>query len=124
MGAPGTYYSGTAKLTAPATLVPERHRHVRVRRTRPQVLGTVKFDALVFPVPADLPDYTTWNVGVGFTWKVFTLDLRYSGSDLSKSNCFIITGDPRATTGGTISTLNGGGRLQLVRRHLHRQAVG
>ena len=61
------------------------------------------------PTPADLPDYTTWNVGVGFTWKVFTLDLRYSDTNLSKSNCFILTGDNGAGVGGTVSTLNGGG---------------
>ena len=29
-------------------------------------------------------DYNTWNVGIGFTWKVFTLDLRYSDTDLSQ----------------------------------------
>jgi outer membrane biosynthesis protein TonB len=27
------------------------------------------------------PSYTNWNVGLAFTWKQFTLDLRYSDSD-------------------------------------------
>ena len=33
------------------------------------------------------PDYNTWNIGLGFTWKVFTLDLRYTDTDLSKEKC-------------------------------------
>lgn len=40
----------------------------------------------------NLPDYTTWDIGVGLTYKVFTLDLRYYDSDLSKSECNVITG--------------------------------
>ena len=38
-------------------------------------------------------DYNTWNVGVGFTYKVFTLDLRYSDTDLSKGDCNAFTSD-------------------------------
>ena len=33
------------------------------------------------------PEYTFWNAGVGFTYKAATLDLRYTGSDLSASGC-------------------------------------
>jgi uncharacterized protein (TIGR02001 family) len=40
-----------------------------------------------------LADYNTWNVGVGFTYKVFTLDLRYTDTDLSKANCQLFTSD-------------------------------
>ncbi|HEY0331743.1 MAG TPA: TorF family putative porin [Rhodopseudomonas sp.] len=40
-----------------------------------------------------LDDYNTWNVGIGFTYKVFTLDLRYSDTDMSKVNCQNITSD-------------------------------
>ena len=58
--------------------------------------GHDRRDPGVYVPAVDLPDYTTWNVGIGFTWKVFTLDLRYSDTDLSKTNCFVITGDPHA----------------------------
>jgi hypothetical protein len=52
----------------------------------------------VFSPPIDLPDYATWNVGLAFTFaKVFTLDLRYYDTDLSKEKCNVLTGDPRAT---------------------------
>ena len=47
------------------------------------------------------PDYNTWNVGVGFTWKVFTLDLRYYDTDMNKATCFAVGGDPKGFTNGT-----------------------
>ena len=43
-----------------------------------------------------LPDYTTWNVGFGWTWKVFTVDLRYIDTNLSKGDCNAFTGDHTA----------------------------
>jgi uncharacterized protein (TIGR02001 family) len=44
----------------------------------------------------DLPDYSYWSLGGGFTWKVFTLDLRYYDTDLSKAECNALTADPGA----------------------------
>ena len=46
-----------------------------------------------------LPSYTTWNIGVGWTWKVFTVDLRYIDTNLSKANCNAFTGDHTAAFG-------------------------
>jgi uncharacterized protein (TIGR02001 family) len=37
--------------------------------------------------PFAIPSYTTWNIGGGFTYKVFTLDLRYSDTSLSRLGC-------------------------------------
>ena len=31
--------------------------------------------------------YLNWDAGIGFTWKVLTLDLRYYDTNLSKSQC-------------------------------------
>ena len=39
------------------------------------------------------PSYNTWNIGIGFTYKVFTLDLRYSDTNLSKGDCNAFTSD-------------------------------
>ena len=39
-----------------------------------------------------LPDYNYWNVGASYTYKIATLDLRYHDSDLSRNECFLITG--------------------------------
>jgi hypothetical protein len=46
-----------------------------------------------------LPDYTTWNVGFGWTWKVFTVDLRYIDTNLNKGDCNAFTGDHTASPG-------------------------
>ena len=51
-----------------------------------------------FPLPA----YLNWNAGVTFARKMFNLDLRYYDTNLSKENCFVLTGDPNATPGGSI----------------------
>jgi hypothetical protein len=59
-------------------------------------LGTTDLVPVVFTPAINLPDYTTWNVGVAFSWKVFTLDVRYYDTNLSRLNCNILTGDPNA----------------------------
>ncbi len=66
--------------------------------------GIKRFDAIAFPAAGgwDLPSYAYWNAGVGFSWKVFTLDLRYHDTDLSKEECNVLTADPGANLGGTI----------------------
>jgi Bacterial protein of unknown function (Gcw_chp) len=102
-GAPGTYISGTVKYTAPATMaVGPLGWYVSGEFGR-QYLGTTdSFYSLTNTLSGPgikYADYDTWNVGLGLTWKVFTLDLRYSGTDLSKGNCNAFTGD--FTAGGT-----------------------
>jgi len=47
-----------------------------------------------------LPAYFNWNTGVTLKRKIFSLDLRYYDTNLSKENCFVFTGDPNATPGG------------------------
>ena len=40
------------------------------------------------PGPAFVdPSYTYWNVGIGFTYKAVTLDLRYHGTDQNRTQC-------------------------------------
>ncbi|MBX9644044.1 MAG: TorF family putative porin [Novosphingobium sp.] len=56
-----------------------------------------------------LKDYNTWNVGVGFTKSVFTLDLRYSSTDMSKGDCNALTSDFRANQFGNTTAANPGG---------------
>ena len=57
------------------------------------------------------PSYNTWNIGVGFTYKVFTLDLRYSDTNLSKGACNAFTSDYTASQAslGNVSLINPGG---------------
>ena len=103
-GAEGIYVSGNAKYTFPAHAsgvggyISGEIAHY--------FLGTT--DA--FYALTNLPDYYTWNIGFGITYKVFTLDFRYYDTDLSKANCNVLTGDHTATFGvGNITALNPSG---------------
>ncbi|TDR89879.1 TorF family putative porin [Enterovirga rhinocerotis] len=51
--------------------------------------------------PFALPDYNYGNVGISYTWEVFTLDVRYHTTDLSSTKCFALTGDPRGINSGS-----------------------
>lgn len=49
--------------------------------------------------PFSIPGYETWNIGLGFTYKVFTLDLRYSDTNLSTNGCIQFwNADPNVST--------------------------
>ena len=49
-----------------------------------------------------LPSYLNWQAGVTLSYKIFSLDLRYYDTNLSKENCFVLTGDPNARPGGAV----------------------
>ena len=101
-GADGTFAVVNAKVTMPSFNMPLLGRMKEIGwfisgEVGHYWLGTS--DAILGLV--DYPDYTTWNVGVAFTSGVFTLDLRYFDTDLTKQECFAVTGDLRGLTGGT-----------------------
>ena len=60
-------------------------------RDRSVVLPPELFQSIYFPTPVNLPDYNYWNVGVSYTYKNLTADLRYHDTDLSKTECFCFT---------------------------------
>jgi hypothetical protein len=96
-GFDSTYAAVNAKFTAPSNLFGSSGVGAYLSgEYGHQWLGTT--DA--FYAFTALPDYNTWNVGIGFTYKVFTLDLRYSDSDLSKESCNAITSDFGASYNG------------------------
>jgi hypothetical protein len=88
-GAWGNYTSVTGKYTAPAT-----------------IFGS---SGVGMYVSIHYADYDTWNIGIGFTYKVFTLDLRYSDTDLSKGNCSAFTGAFNASGNTNVTPINPGG---------------
>ena len=113
-GAPGEYLSLIVKYTAPANMAIAKDIgwYVSGEFGR-QWLGTSdSFYGLLNTAGGpgiDYADYNTWNIGVGFTWKQLTLDLRYSDTDLSKANCNAFTSDNTAVFNGSFSPINPSG---------------
>jgi Bacterial protein of unknown function (Gcw_chp) len=116
-GAWGNYASITAKYTAPSTIFGSSGVGVYVSGefgrqwfgTSDSFYGVISpgFPQYRFGIPE--PSYNTWNIGVGFTYKVFTLDLRYSDTDLSKGNCNAFTSDNTGRFDGSVTPINPGG---------------
>jgi hypothetical protein len=110
-GAEGEYASIVGKLTAPTTWMPNGIGAYVSGEFGRQWLGTSDafYGTAAFPGGINYADYNTWNVGVGFTWKVFTLDLRYSDTDMSKGDCTALTSDFKTTSLGTPTANNPNG---------------
>jgi hypothetical protein len=107
-GASGVFFGGTAKYTFNAWS----------NGVQPYVSGEVGhwdlgtsdsfygIPGTTFANGIPYKDYTTWNLGIGATWKVFTLDLRYIDTDLSKANCNAFTSDQTARFNNSFSPIN------------------
>ncbi len=98
-GAYGIYYTGNVTLTAPSTWFPNGIGAYASADLGYWQLGTS--DAF-YAVPAFLAgvpytSYWNWDAGIGFTWKIFTLDLRYYQSSLTKAECNVFTSDQTAS---------------------------
>jgi Bacterial protein of unknown function (Gcw_chp) len=111
-GAWGNYASVTAKYTAPATIFGSSGIGMYASgEFGRQWLGTS--DAFygtgagtLFANGIPYASYDTWNIGIGFTYKVFTLDLRYSDTDLSKGNCNAFTSTFDGTGTNNVTSIN------------------
>jgi uncharacterized protein (TIGR02001 family) len=98
------YYEANAKYTIPSSYFPKDwgayvsgawgYFHVEKGATAFSLTATAPFTGF------SIPSYSTWNAGVAFTYKVFTLDLRYSDTSLSKTGCIEFwNADPAVSTG-------------------------
>jgi hypothetical protein len=123
-GADGEYLSGTIKFTAPANMQFKDIGWYVSGEFGRQWLGTTdSFYGIpagtqiasggattgVFAAGIPYADYNTWNVGIGFTYKVFTLDLRYSDTNLSKGDCNAFTSDHTASGISNVTAINPSG---------------
>lgn len=118
-GAWGNYSSITAKAIAPSTWFGSSGVGMYVSGefgrqwlgTSDAFYGTTTGSVFGGPFPNGIKyaDYNTWNVGIGFTYKVFTLDLRYSDTNLSKGDCNAFTSDFTAGGVGNVTAINPGG---------------
>jgi hypothetical protein len=115
-GAPATYVSGTVKFTAPSTMAVGPFGWYVSGEFGRQYLGTSdSFYSLTNSLTGpgiNYADYDTWNVGLGLTWKQFTLDLRYSDTNLSKGDCNAFTSDFTASApgSGAVTPINPAGQ--------------
>jgi hypothetical protein len=108
-GAWGNYASVTGKFTAPSTAFGSSGVGMYISgEFGRQWLGTSDsfYGVPQFPNGIKYADYNTWNIGIGFTYKVFTLDLRYSDTDLSKGNCSAFTSDYTASGNTNVTPIN------------------
>jgi Bacterial protein of unknown function (Gcw_chp) len=110
-GAPGLFASGILKLTAPSAWFPKDWGAYFQGEFGYYWIGTTDafYATPSFPAGINYPDYATWNLGAAITWKVFTLDLRYWDTNLSKGDCAVLTSAHTATAGGAFSPTNPAG---------------
>ncbi len=105
-GAPGYYYNGNAKYTFAALS----------NGITPYVSGQVGYWSLgtsdafygtaTFPNGIKYVSYTHWDAGFGWSWKVFSVDLRYSGTNLNKGDCNAFTSDHTGTGTTNVTAIN------------------
>ena len=95
LDASGTYGAVNVKYTG--TALPNGAGWYASAEVGKYWFGTGNF----FGSPLELPDYVTWNAGIGFTYKAVTLDLRYYDTNTTKEECFVLTGDVRGFNDGT-----------------------
>ncbi len=109
-GADGTYASVTAKYVLPGTWLPSKDYGAFISGEFGHYwFGQTNsfYGNAIYPNGINLPEYNTWNAGLSFTYKVFTLDLRYYDTDLSKSNCDVLTADHTASFNvGNVTAIN------------------
>jgi hypothetical protein len=91
-GARATYASATVKANLPKDFYVSGEFGRQWLGTSRAALGPTKYKS-----------YNAWNVGAGYVYKVATLDLRYSGTDLKKSSCWLNTSDPAGNPVGVIA---------------------
>ncbi len=106
-GADGTYLAGTAKYVLP-TVLPNGIGWFVSADVGHWFLGTTDsfYGIPAFPGGIPFKSYTNWDVGVAFTWKQFTLDLRYFDTDLNKGDCNAFTSDHTASGFSNVTSIN------------------
>jgi len=112
-GAWGNYFSGTVKFTAPSAWAWGTLGWYVSGEFGRQWFGTTDsfygLPGTIYAAGIPYTSYNTWNIGGGLTWKQFTLDLRYSDTNLSKGDCNAFTGDFTASGTTNVTAINPGG---------------
>ena len=93
LGAWGWYTTGNLTLTAPTTWFQNGLGAYASADLGYWALGTSDafYGVPAFPNGVPYTSYWNWDIGVGFTWKVLTLDLRYYDTNLTPAQCNVFT---------------------------------
>jgi len=108
-GAEGTYLAGTGKYVLPGTILPGGIGAFISADVGHWFLGTTdSFYGFQPTFPGGIPyrSYTNWDVGLGLTWKQFTLDLRYFDTNLNKGDCNAFTSAQTASGNINVTSIN------------------
>lgn len=117
-GANGTYVSGNVKFATPSNALPNGFGGYWSAEVGHWYLGTSDSfyctgagGPCMPPFPNGIPykSYTTWNVGLGITKSMFTVDLRYYDTGLSRGDCNAFTSDHTARFTADFSSINTAG---------------
>jgi Bacterial protein of unknown function (Gcw_chp) len=100
-GAWGFFSAGNVTFTAPSTWFTNGLGMYASADVGYWDLGTSNIfyatGAAPFVTGVKYTSYTTWDLGIGFTWKVLTLDLRYYDTNLNKAQCNVFTSAQNST---------------------------
>ncbi len=101
-GATGWYTVGNVTFTAPSTWFSNGVGGYASADLGYWALGTSdSFYGTGLPGPftngVTYTSYWNWDLGVGWTWKVLTLDLRYYDTNLTRAECNVFTGAQNAS---------------------------
>ena len=107
-GADGEFLAGFAKYVFPTVPFPSGWGAYVSADVGHWFLGTSDNFYAVAGFPRGIPykSYTTWDLGGGLTYKVFTLDFRYYDTDLNKGDCNAFTSDHTAQFTGAVTGIN------------------
>ena len=119
-GATGNYITGNLTYTAPATWFPANSGlggyisgdiGYWALGTSDAFYGTTPNPPLIttssFPGGVPYQSYWNWDAGFGWTYKAFTLDLRYYGTNLTSSECNAFTSAQNSSfSGSNVTALN------------------
>jgi uncharacterized protein (TIGR02001 family) len=110
-GASGWYTVGNLTLTAPTTWFVNGIGAYVSGDAGYWALGTSDafYGVSTFPNGTPYKSYWNWDAGLGFTWKAFTLDLRYYCTNLNKGDCNSFTSDNTAGGSSSVTAINPSG---------------
>jgi len=119
-GADGWYTVGNLTYTAPATWFPANSGlggyisgdlGYWALGTSDNFYCTSSGTTCIPPFAGGVPytSYWNWDAGFGWTYKAFTLDLRYYGTNLNKGDCNAFTSDYTASGTSNVTAINPGG---------------